>query len=1069
VATLFGRRAELDRLQGLLSQALAGEGAAVLLAGEPGIGKSRLCREIAELAAAQGASVHWGRGWEGGGAPAFWPWTEALTSLVAGLNPSSLAALLGDDAPELVRLVPSLRARLPMLEAASLPEADEGRFRLAQAVAGVLRRAAEVQPRVVVLDDLHTADLATLSCLLLVARSLRGLRLLIVGTYREVEARLSPQLSEKLGALAREAMTLPLGALDRDAALALVRTEGKLEDAAAASIVDAAGGNPLFLSEMSRLVAAKSGARELPLGVKESIRQRLALLSEDARSALEAASAVGRTLDPPLTAALLDWELPRVSTALEGAREAGMVVERMFSHDLVREVLYRALPRERRLALHRSIADALQRRPEAEPSAVAHHRLEAAELDPKAAIRAAIDAARAALDLVAYEQALELLDRAEAVAKALDDRALHAELLCALGEARVRAGQPDAAKAACAGAVATARALGDAELLARAALTWGAEIQPGRVDPDLVAWLEEARGRLERNVPLKARVLGRLAAALQPAMQPQGPIALAKEAIALARETQDERLLLEVLHSAMAAMMDYEHPSQRLPLNLEQEALAQRFHDRPKELRARLRLFFDYFTLGDMGLAETRARSFDALAKNLKQARFNWVLPAWHATRAISEARFAEVPALLDEARELLPPGSFARLPDGFMRATMVRARENHAETLAMARREDSEWDGFQQAREMGTLLRAATFARLGHADESRALLNEVLRARVPPLPTLEDRVAFLVRIDPVIVMMLGETFAVLGKSVAKDAYEQLLQYEGLQAHMGLVGMAWEGPVDRTLGLLAAAAGELATAERHYDAALASLARTGSRVWLARTALEAAEVQLARKERARALEHVATARAVAAELDQNDLLTQFASRLPLDEAPAAKAAPSVPAAAQLSLERQGEYWEIRGGASTFRLKDSRGLQLLARLVERPDQELHCLELASDGPTKELDGGDAGEWLDADAKRAYQRRVEDLRETLEEAERHGDRGRVEKARAELDFIAAELSRGVGLGGRSRKAGSATERARVAVQRRIKDVLQRIAEHDEALGKHLEWAVKTGTYCSYRPSR
>jgi hypothetical protein len=1084
VGRLLGRDAEVARLRSSFEGALAADGAAVLLAGEPGIGKSRLCTELGALAAQQGATVHWGRGWEGGGAPAWWPWTEALTSLLKGLTAEHLAALLGDDAPELVRLLPSLRARLPHLEAASLPEADEGRFRLAHAVAGLLKRAAEVQPRVVVLDDLHTADLSTLSCLLLVARSLRTSRLLVLGTYRDVEARLSPALSEKLGALSREAVTLHVGALDRDAALALVQGEGAVKAEAAQRIVDAAGGNPLFLSEMSRLLATREGTSELPLGVKESIRQRLALLTEDARLALEAASCLGRELDPALVAALLGWDPPRLNAALERAADAGMLLEReagarAFSHDLIREVLYRALPREQRLRQHQKIAEALAARPDSNASAVAHHLLECAELAPQSAIRAAIDAARSALELVAYEEALALLERAEGVAKGLTDRALHAELLCVLGEARIRAGQPTAAKEACAAAVANARALSDAPLLARAALTWGSEIQPGRIDPDLVTWLQEAREKLSGDGALKARVLGRLAAALQPAPNPDAPIALANEAFALARETNDDRVLLEVLHSGMAALMDYTPPNERLPLNLETEALAQRFHDRPKELRARLRLFFDYLTKGDVGLAESRARSFDALATSLRQPRYAWFLPSWHAARATCEGRFDEVPGLLEKARQLSPPGPVGVIRDVSQQVTLLRAREDHAATRAFVAQPYAGWEQLEMGRQIGALSRAATLARLGEREKPRELLLEVIRMHAPHISSVAEGVHLAIRTDPVVLCLMGEAFAVMEAPVVKACYQHLLQYRGLQSNMGLIGMSWEGPIDRMLGLLAAAAGELALASEHYARALDDLVQTGARAWLARTALEAAEVLIERGEQPAALALIDTARTTATALGQKDLLTQFAARVPLDAqapAPAApqksapqKITPDVPASAAFALERQGEYWEVKGGAKAFRLKDSRGLQLLARLVERPDQELHCLELASDGPQKELDGGDAGEWLDADAKRAYQRRVEDLRETLEEAESHGDRGRAEKARTELDFIAAELSRGVGLGGRARRAGSSTERARVAVQRRIKDAVQRITEHDESLGRHLEWAVKTGTYCSYRPSR
>lgn len=179
----------------------------------------------------------------------------------------------------------------------------------------------------------------------------------------------------------------------------------------------------------------------------------------------------------------------------------------------------------------------------------------------------------------------------------------------------------------------------------------------------------------------------------------------------------------------------------------------------------------------------------------------------------------------------------------------------------------------------------------------------------------------------------------------------------------------------------------------------------------------------------------------------------------------------------LSLRREGEYWTLtwqaeEGSASSavpIRLRDSRGLRLLSRLIDAPGQDFPALELAAQTPGggEAPDGGDAGEWLDEDARRAYRQRLAELREELAEAEARADQGRITVARAELETLSAELSRAVGLGGRARRAGSAAERARVAVQRRIKDALGRIEEAAPALGQHLARTIYTGGVCSYRP--
>src|SRR5262249_53287685 len=157
---------------------------------------------------------------------------------------------------------------------------------------------------------------------------------------------------------------------------------------------------------------------------------------------------------------------------------------------------------------------------------------------------------------------------------------------------------------------------------------------------------------------------------------------------------------------------------------------------------------------------------------------------------------------------------------------------------------------------------------------------------------------------------------------------------------------------------------------------------------------------------------------------------------------------------------------VRFEGITFRLKDSKGLHVLSRLLENPGREFHALDLAG-AASGVADGGDAGELLDERAIGVYRRRVETLDDIIAEAESFGDPDRATRARDERAQIAAELSRAVGFGGHKRRAGSAAERARTAVQRRLRDVIDRIAEQSPPLGRHLEHSVRTGTFCSYEP--
>jgi predicted ATPase len=180
----------------------------------------------------------------------------------------------------------------------------------------------------------------------------------------------------------------------------------------------------------------------------------------------------------------------------------------------------------------------------------------------------------------------------------------------------------------------------------------------------------------------------------------------------------------------------------------------------------------------------------------------------------------------------------------------------------------------------------------------------------------------------------------------------------------------------------------------------------------------------------------------------------------------------------LSFASEGEVWVIAFEGRTLRMQDTKGMQHLATLVASPGCEIHVLDLVAGpgGPRARAPasheaatarGGDAGDMLDGQARSAYERRLSELQEELDEAESFNDQARATKLRAEFDALVEELKRATGLGGRSRKAASEAERARLNVQRTIKAAVQRIVEHDRALGRHLDGAVRTGTYCSYRP--
>jgi len=180
---------------------------------------------------------------------------------------------------------------------------------------------------------------------------------------------------------------------------------------------------------------------------------------------------------------------------------------------------------------------------------------------------------------------------------------------------------------------------------------------------------------------------------------------------------------------------------------------------------------------------------------------------------------------------------------------------------------------------------------------------------------------------------------------------------------------------------------------------------------------------------------------------------------------------STPASPAFTLARAGAEWTVSHGGRSFRVRDVRGMTMVARLVERPGVELHAVDVAADAASPEtpavVDLGDAGEVLDRKARSAYKRRLADLRDELEEANGFHDEGRVAKLEHEIEMLTAQIAGAVGLGGRERRAGTAAERARITVQRRVREAIRKIAEHDADLGRHLDWAIRTGTYCAYEP--
>jgi hypothetical protein len=1079
VRPIVGRKTELAELVGGLDEARQGRGGVWFVTGEPGIGKTRLVEEAAEHGVGAGASVHWGRCWEAGGAPAYWPWIEVLRALLRGPPSSQAQRAVTERARVLSQLLPELAARGDARTAEQLG-GERGRFELFDALACALCDAAREQPIVIVIEDLHVADDATLSVLELLNQQARSSRLCVIGTLRDADARLA-RGGGALERLARGPRRIELGRLDKSAVGEfLAKAAGSPPSAAACDAVHRiTEGNPLFLVEVSRLLGEQRGWQSaenlgliIPRSVRHAIRARLGRLSARARDALEVASVLGRQFRAITLAGLSERPLAELAAPLTEALDEGILsevapAEFRFSHVLLREVLHQDLDEARRAALHWEAADSLRRRsgPEAAWSEIAHHLLEAGPAAREATVDACTRAAQESLSTLAFSDAAEWYTRALAALgrDPSSDVEQRGPLLLSLAEAQFHSGDFVAGQATCQRALGLARALGDGELFARAALVCGTVLQYAVVDAALVELLGEALGALpEGPSATRAIVMARLAAAEQPAPEPETFFRLAREAIAMARSAGDAGVLLDTLRYAISALMDLAAPVERLELNREYVRLAQALHQPIEALRGSMRLAFDQLELGDLAAMDASIQIVEELGMRLGHPFYTWRAAAFRALSAIFAGRVSEAEGHIARAEHL---GQAGRDPTvatavAFQRHALARALGRDEEVLASMSRIASLFAGS----ELGTLsvrvMTAEALVRTGRVEQAAAHLGP------------DDLMRLIGYGDVSTFAPLANVALALGLPAVADAALAVLDARPRAfASGGMTTMTAGEPVFHIRAILQHAAQRFDDAERCFALALEQAEQAGAALFAAAVALDHALLLTERDAVARSADIQALCRRALAGAESlgADGLARRARALSAISAQSRLAPSAEPrtntSADGVAIERDGESWLVRSGTVQLRLADSKGLKWLAQLVREPGREFHVLDLcAGAGP---LDSGDAGELLDPRARKEYRERVQSLEAELCQARENNDAGRASALAGELEFLQLELSRALGLGGRERRASSAAERARINVQRRLRDALRRITLQHAELGQRLERSLKTGLYCSYRP--
>jgi class 3 adenylate cyclase/tetratricopeptide (TPR) repeat protein len=889
-----GRDTERAWLSAALDSALGGQGQLVLLAGQAGIGKTRIAEELCADARAREARVVWGRCHEGEGAPAYWPWRQVLRAYAASRPPAAaLASEVGEAASEFAQLAPELagaQAR-PMPAAALDPEM--ARFRLFDAVSSVLRSAAADTGLVVVLDDLHWADRASLLLLEFVARELADSRLLVIGTYRDVEVDRHHRLSSTLAELFRQPLTsrLALGGLDQREVSQFISNVAGIDPKVelASAVHTQTEGNPYFVSELVRLLVAENrleASRLLAAGIPEGIRhvigRRLNRLSEDANASLAVACVQGREFDLDIVACAASLPAEVVLGLLEEAADARLVAEAgtrpghfRFAHALLRETLYEELSVRQRRQLHERVGAALVELRaddlEAHLAELAHHFSQAAR--PGRATQAlgyARQAGDRAMEVLAYEQAAGHYERA---LRALDlqdpnDHAARCELLLALGGARMAAGEVTAARVQYERAAALARQMGDGDLLARAAFGLGVEFTAGIVDDLEIQLLEEALGLLgEADSVLRARVLGRLAKGLQTSPHRNRRVQLSEEAVAMARRIGDLTTLAAVLYDRHLATWGPGNLEERLAMSTEVVQLAEASGDSVMALRGRGFLMANLLELGDIVALQRELKIYDRTAQELRQLHCLWHIPLFQAAQEVLHGRFDKAEPLAWDALAL---GRRARDPVATTYFTIVltqlRWDQGRLPELEGAIRESVD-------RTPANLGWQATLALLlcdaGRQDEAQINFEHLATDDFAWLPSNHLWMSNLA-ILAMVCEALGDA------SRATRLYELLLPYADRNVLVARLPLVTLGAASHYLGLLATTMCRWNDAVSHLEAAVQAHKRLDAQPLLVRSRYHYARALLARgrpDDQARAQEHLAWAGTVAQRLGMRRFTT----------------------------------------------------------------------------------------------------------------------------------------------------------------------------------------------------
>jgi tetratricopeptide (TPR) repeat protein len=1028
-----------------------GSGRLLLVTGPAGTGKTRRAAAVADRAREDGSTVVWVAG-SRPGAPPFWPWHQVLRSL-----PGPAAA--EDVLPGRSRDDPADAAGDGGAGGFGGRTADlRARFELFERVREVLGAAARSGPLAVVLDDLHEADAASLLLLQHLAAGLPGLPLLVVATVRTDVTPRTPEWPAVWADLVRHGEVLPVAPLgEAEVAALLTDATGAADPDLVRRIVERTGGNALFVTELVRWCAGTGEVDALPDTVRAVIAARLAERSPSCRRVLSAAATTGPRAPVDLVADVLGEARDDVLAAVEEARTHGLLEETgtdrvAFIHEIVRDAVYDAQPPAHRTHWHRVVAELLAASGDA-AGAAHHYRLGGPEVRGDAGAWFA-RAGEESLGALAYEEA------ATQLAAALEcDPADPGRVHLRLGTALLAVGDTAGARRAHLAAVDLGREAGDASVVAAAALGLGsgpAGFEVPLFDREQLGALEDALALVGDTDPaLRAALLARLATASTYASDEARRRELATEAVALARDSEDDAAVAVALAAYVDLVAGPAHVDERLALTSEIVDRARRLRDSSLELLGLRQRIVARLERGDADGAAADVRDYRSVAAALGQPVYAWYVPLWTAALAFARGDLEEAAAAVDEAERV-----GARAGSSNAQVLVTSHRWSAAAELADPGSMRAAVEGIEFDEGMGPWVNIAKgfmHATCGEVSAARAALDASV-SRLPELPLDSEWL-------PAVTQAAEAVQLVGGHPVAGWLYEALLPHADLFVVEG-IGALLRGSVERHLGGLAALLGDRTAADGHFERAEAANRRTGARLLVARTLYDAA-TSLGDGTR------LAEARSLYADMGVTRRLGRGASGIP------ASPPEHLP---DNEFRQDGETWALAYTGRRTTVRDGKGLHDLAVLLARPGQPVPAVELVA-GPgsgrptagdevatSEDLHGsGDLGDLIDAQARREYRQRLAQLEEDAAEADAMGDVAASVRIATERDALVEQLTAAYGLGGRPRRAGDPAERARSTVTARIRDSIRRIAAVHPELGRHLTASVRTGTLCSYEPEQ